>query len=77
MAWRVDVIRNGCSTAGDRETSTEEKVEAKRVARRAIALGGDDAVALSTAGHALSYVAGDEEGVTAIERAIALNPNLA
>ena len=61
----------------NRETYAEEKAEAERVARRAIALGGDDAVALSTAGHALSYVAGDEEGVTAIERAIALNPNLA
>ena len=62
----------------DKETCAEEKAEAERVARRAIALGGDDAVALSTAGHALSYVAGDEaDGVAAIERAIVLNPNLA
>ena len=41
-------------------------------------LGRDDAVALCTAGMALAYVVGDlDDGAALIERALALNPNLA
>jgi adenylate cyclase len=56
----------------------QEIAEAARLARRAAALGGDDAFALSSGGNALAYVVGDVEGGAAcIERALALNPNLA
>jgi adenylate cyclase len=62
--WTVDLAK---------ETS-----EAERLARRAVELGKDDAVALSTGGYALGYVVGDlEEGAAFIDRALALNPNLA
>jgi tetratricopeptide (TPR) repeat protein len=56
-----------------RETS-----EAARLARRAVELGKEDAVALSTGGFALAYVAGDlDDGAAFIDQALALNPNLA
>jgi tetratricopeptide (TPR) repeat protein len=55
-----------------------ENTEATRLAGRAVALGKDDAVALSAGGIALAHMAGDLEGGAAfIERALALNPNLA
>ena len=55
-----------------------EIAEAGRLARRAIELGPDDAIALSTAGFALADVV-DElvDGDALIDQAIALNPNLA
>jgi TolB-like protein/tetratricopeptide (TPR) repeat protein len=57
---------------------SQEVAEALRLARRAVNLGKHDAVALSTAGHALSYVACDlDGGAVFVERALALNPNLA
>ncbi len=41
-------------------------------------LGNDDALALSTAAHVLAYVVGDyEASAAAIDRAVALNSNLA
>jgi TolB-like protein/Tfp pilus assembly protein PilF len=56
----------------------QEAAETERLARRAIALGKDDAVALCTAGIALSYVLGEHEhGAALMERALALNPNWA
>ena len=56
----------------------QEILEAERVARRAVELGKDDALALSTAGIAIGFVLGDlDEGVALIERALSLNPNLA
>jgi TolB-like protein len=56
----------------------KETSEAARLARRAVELGKEDAVALSTGGYALAYVAGDlEEGAAFIDRALALNSNLA
>jgi adenylate cyclase len=56
----------------------QEIAEAARLARRAAELGGDDAVALSSAGFALAYVAGEiEEGSAMIDRALVLNANLA
>jgi TolB-like protein len=56
----------------------KEASEAARLARRAVELGKEDAVALSTAGYALAYVVGDlDDGAAFIDRALALNPNLA
>ncbi len=55
-----------------------EMAEAERMARRAGALGADDAVALTSAGITLVFVAGDLDGGGAyINRALMLNPNLA
>lgn len=52
--------------------------EVERLAGQAAVLGKDDAIALSTAGMALAYVAGRlEEGRTLIRQALALDPNLA
>lgn len=55
-----------------------EMAEGTRLARRAVELGKDDAVALTRAGSALSHLAGDLDGsVTLLDRAKMLNPNLA
>jgi tetratricopeptide (TPR) repeat protein len=55
-----------------------EAVEAERAARRAAELGQDDAMALCTAGMAMSYVAcNPAHGRVLIDRALQLNPNLA
>lgn len=55
-----------------------EMAEGTRLARRAIELGKDDAVALARAGSALSHLAGDlDGGVALLDRAKMLNPNLA
>ena len=64
---------NGWTTDRVKETS-----EAARLARRAVELGKEDAVALSTGAFALAYVVGDlDDGAAFIDRALALNPNLA
>ncbi len=56
----------------------QEVAEAGRLARRAIELGADDAVALCTGGYALAWMLHDlEGGVVAIDRALAIDPNLA
>ena len=56
----------------------KEIAETARLARRAAELGPDDAVALSRAAHALATVVGDvEDATTFVDRALALNPNLA
>jgi adenylate cyclase len=56
----------------------QEVAEAERLGRRAVELGPDDAVALSGGGYALVFVAHDlNDGPAFIERALALNPNLA
>ena len=55
-----------------------EIAETARLARRAVELDTDDAVALSCGGFALAYVAGElDAGVAFIDRALLLNPNLA
>jgi TolB-like protein/tetratricopeptide (TPR) repeat protein len=55
-----------------------EVAEAARLARRAVELGRDDALALGTAGMALAYVARDlDAGSALIDRALGLNSNLA
>jgi TolB-like protein len=52
--------------------------EAARLARRAVELGKDDAVALARGGQALGFVIHDlDSGVVFLERALLLNPNLA
>jgi TolB-like protein len=57
---------------------TQEMAETARLARQALQLGKDDAVALSRAGFALAFVVGDIDlGAESIDRALVLNPNLA
>ena len=52
--------------------------EGVRLARLAVELGKDDAVALTRGGHALAHLTGDVEGAIAlVDRALLLNPNLA
>jgi adenylate cyclase len=56
----------------------QEIVECARLARRAVALGKDDSIALSTGGFALAFCLGEvQDGDAFIDRALALNPNLA
>src|SRR5262249_7892289 len=56
----------------------KEIAEASRLARRAVYLGRDDAVALCYGGHVLAHVAGDlDDGAAFVDRALALNANLA
>ena len=55
-----------------------EIAEAASLARKAAEIGRDDAFALSEAGFALAFVVGElDHGAALIDRAIALNPNLA
>jgi adenylate cyclase len=55
-----------------------EIAEGVMLARRAAALGKDDPTALWSSGQSLARLAGElESGATHIERALALNPNLA
>ncbi|MDH0301781.1 MULTISPECIES: winged helix-turn-helix domain-containing protein [unclassified Pseudomonas] len=55
-----------------------EIAEGARLAHLAVALGRDDAVALTRGGHALGHLAGDLDGAIAmLDRARLLNPNLA
>lgn len=69
------VESNNVATTEDRTALITETV---RVARLAVGLSKDDALALCQAGQALAYVAGQlDEGTNLVERAIALNPNLA
>lgn len=64
---------NGWMT--DRAGETAEGVS---LARRAVELGRDDAVALTRSGHALFHLAGDiDGGIALLDRALVLNPNLA
>ena len=57
---------------------TQESAEGARLARRAVELGKDDAVALARSGHALAHLVGDfDSGIALIDRALVLNPNLA
>ncbi|MET0776723.1 MAG: winged helix-turn-helix domain-containing protein [Pseudomonas mandelii] len=56
----------------------QEIAEGTRLARLAVALGRDDAVALTRGGHALAHLAGDVDGgIALLDRARLLNPNLA
>ena len=54
-----------------------EIAEGARLARRAVELGGDDAVALTRGGHAVAHFTGDVDGgIALIDRALVLNQNL-
>jgi TolB-like protein len=64
---------NAAVTDPERETA-----ETARVARRAVELANDDAVALCSGGFALARVVGDlDAGALFIDRALKVNPNLA
>src|SRR5262249_5777540 len=73
-AWCIHLSKtNGWLADPEREIA-----DAVTLARRAAALGKDDPTALWTSGHSLAYLAGElETGAAHIERALALNPNLA
>ena len=52
--------------------------EGVRLARRAVEVGKDDAVALARGGHAVGFLIGDlDSGGAFVDRALVLNPNLA
>jgi adenylate cyclase len=57
---------------------SREVEEGLRLARRAVALGRDDALALACGGFTLAYLGGElETGAAFIDRALKLNPNWA
>ena len=75
MAARCYSQRRSSGWTTDAE---EEVAETVRLARRATELGRENADALSAAGLSLAYIAGEvDEGAVLLERALALNPNLA
>jgi TolB-like protein len=56
----------------------KEIAEAEQLARRAVTLGKDDAVALARGGHALAFLVGElDAGMAFIDQALVLNPNFA
>lgn len=64
---------NGWMVDRDREIA-----EGVRLARMAVQLGRDDAVALTRGGHALAHLAGEiDGGIALLDRALLLNPSLA
>jgi TolB-like protein/tetratricopeptide (TPR) repeat protein len=64
---------NGWASGGPQEIA-----EGARLARRAVELGRDDAVALTRGGHALAHLTSDlDSGIALLDRAVFLNPNLA
>ena len=74
MAAYCFAVRKASGWVTDRAL---EVAEAARLARRAVELGKDDAVALCRAGHTRAYVVEDfDAGALFIERARTLNPNL-
>jgi TolB-like protein len=75
LAARCYSQRKACGWVADRERESDA---AERLARRAVELGKDDALALATAGITLAFVVGDlDDGAAYIDQALALNPNLA
>jgi adenylate cyclase len=74
-AARCYCVRKASNWMTDRE---QEIAESARLARRAVALGRDDAAALANGGFALAYMVGDlDDGAAFVDRALARNPNLA
>ena len=68
-------IRKGQGWAGG--LSPQETVEATRLARQAVTIGRDDALALTWGGYALAYIAHElDAAVASIDRALLLNANL-
>jgi TolB-like protein len=74
MAAWCYVQRKGNRWATD---GAREVAEVLPLARKAVDLGRDDAVALATGGYALAFVGGEQDiGSAYIDRALTLNPNL-
>jgi len=73
-AWSLFWRRlNGWST-----DPAQDSLEGRRLARSAIDLGKQDAVALTRGGHALAHFAHDLDlGIDLLDKALVLNPNLA
>jgi len=75
MAARCYSQRKAAGWVVDR---AQETIEAEQLARRAVELGKDDALALATAGITLAFVANNlDDGTAYIDQALVLNPNLA
>jgi TolB-like protein len=75
MAAWCYVLRKSNRWTNDR---SHDVVEVSRLARNAVSLGKDDAVALSRGGYALAYVVGElEAGSAYVNQALMLSPNLA
>jgi TolB-like protein len=75
LAARCYTIRKGQNWT---ENPSEEVARTFELARQAIEFGADDAVALADAGWALAYGVCDlEAGTTVLERALAIDSNLA
>jgi TolB-like protein len=75
MAAWCHVRRKGSRWVTDPDL---ERPETRRLVWKALELGRDDAVALASAGYALSYVVGDmEQGAAFLDQAVDINPNLA
>jgi len=74
MAAYCYVQRKGNRWATDR---SREVADALPLARKAVDLGRDDAVALATGGYTLAFVGGEQDiGSALVDRALTLNPNL-
>ena len=75
MAAWCHVRRKGSRWVTDPDL---ERPETRGLVWKALELARDDAVALSSAGYALSYVVGDmEQGAAFLDQAVDINPNLA
>lgn len=75
MAARCYSQRKACGWVTEPQA---EIAEVRRLAQKAVQFGQDDAVALTTAGIGLAFVAGDiDDGLALIDQARALDPNLA
>jgi tetratricopeptide (TPR) repeat protein len=67
-----------CQTNGWLADPEREIIGGVKLARRAVAVGMDDPVALASGGIGLAHLAGElENGMAYIDRAIVLNPNMA
>jgi adenylate cyclase len=67
-----------CQTNNWLADPPHDVAEGVRLARRAVAAGMDDPIALVSGGTGLAYLAGElESGIAYVDRAIVLNPNLA
>jgi TolB-like protein len=63
---------------GWRKDADQERIDTRRLARRAIQLDRNDPLVLAEAGQALGYVVGElEEGASLVLQAVELDPNLA
>jgi tetratricopeptide (TPR) repeat protein len=75
MAGYCYVLRKASRWMSDQNW---EIAEGARLARKPVQLGKDDALSLSRAGHALAYLVSEFDAAAfCIDRALALNPNLA